>query len=301
MTDKRKALGRGLETLLPSRTATQPPTAAPSSSAVAPAHDSGEAVHELPVELIDPNPYQTRSYVRGPALDELAASIAMSGVLQPVTVRPVAEGRFQLIAGQRRLSASKQAGRTTIPAIVRQVSNEQAAEMTIIENLQRLDLNPIDQARGFERLGREFNLTQEEMAQRTGKDRATVSNFLRLLKLPQDVQTMLEHGHMSFGHAKALLTLDNPNTILTIGYKVYKDALSVRQTEDYVAELLQRNPKPKKEQRPADPHVKEAERRIRAALGMSVTIRDKRGRGKVVIAYNSLEDFDRIMEALEKG
>src|SRR5271157_2568982 len=156
MTEKRKALGRGLETLLPSRTATQAPPAATAASAPAPAHPSHETVREIPVDLIDPNPYQTRTYIKGPSLDELAASIAISGVLQPITVRPAPDGRFQLIAGQRRWMASQQAGRATVPAIVRHVSNEQAMEMTIIENLQREDLNPIDQARGFERLGREF-------------------------------------------------------------------------------------------------------------------------------------------------
>ena len=156
MTEKRKVLGRGLETLLPSRTATQPP--AHVASAAAPAQAQGEAVRHIPVELIDRNPYQTRAHTDEVALGELAASIKVSGVVQPITVRPEASGRFQLIAGERRWLASQRAGKTTVPAIVRHVSNEQAMEMTIIENLQREDLNPLEQARAFERLGREFGL-----------------------------------------------------------------------------------------------------------------------------------------------
>ena len=181
--EKRKVLGRGLETLLPSRSG-QTPTSAPVHA--------GEAVHQLPVEIIDPNPYQTRSRVDETALKELADSIKATGVLQPVTVRPIADGRYQLIAGERRWLASQKAGRATVPAIVRQVSNEQAMEMTIIENLQREDLNPVEQARAFDRLSREFGLTQEQIALHTGKERSSVANFLRLLRLPTPVQAYIE-------------------------------------------------------------------------------------------------------------
>ncbi len=295
MTEKRKALGRGLETLLPSRTATQPAQAHPSAAATAPAHAPGETVRQIPVELIDRNPYQTRGHLDEVALAELAASIKASGVVQPVTLRPEANGRFQLIAGERRWLASQRAGKTTVPAIVRHVSNEQAMEMTIIENLQREDLNPMEQARAFARLGHEFGLTQEQIAQRTGKDRSSIANFLRLLKLPNDVQAMVEHGQLSLGHAKALMALDSPGMIQLMALKTVASALSVRQTEKLVTNLMHPPEKVQKE-RQIDPNVKETERQIRAALGMAVTIHDRDGKGKVVIEYGNLEEFDRIMD-----
>ena len=170
MNDKRKVLGRGLDSLIP---------AARAASANQPVSTPGEMIRQLPVEQIDRNPYQTRSRFDETALAELAESIKASGVVQPILVRPQLNGRFQLIAGERRWLASQRAGKTTVPAIVKQVSNEQAMEMTIVENLQREDLNPVEQARAYERLGREFGLTQEQMAQRTGKDRTTVANFQR--------------------------------------------------------------------------------------------------------------------------
>src|SRR5450631_596282 len=210
--DKRKALGRGLDTLLPSR---QTP-----ATASAPAVHAGEAIHQLAIELIDRNPYQTRAHVDEPALRELADSINASGVLQPITVRAIPGGRYQLIAGERRWLASHRAGKSTVPSIVRQVSNEQAMEMTIIENLQREDLNPIEQARAFDRLGREFGLTQDQISQHTGKERSSVANFLRLLRLPAPVQAYIEGGHLSFGHAKVLLALDTPDAMFKIASKV---------------------------------------------------------------------------------
>ncbi len=234
------------------------------------------------------------------ALAELAASIKVSGVVQPITVRPEANGRFQLIAGERRWLASKVAEKTTVPAIVRHVSNEQAMEMTIIENLQREDLNPIEQARAFARLGREFGLTQEQIAQRTGKDRSSIANFLRLLKLPNDVQAMVEQGQLSFGHAKALMALDSPGMIQLMALRATHLSLSVRQTEKLVTNWM--HPPEKVEKTPEiDPNVKEAERQIRAALGMAVTIHDKEGKGKVVIEYGNLEDFDRLLDWFVKG
>src|SRR5271169_3256286 len=229
MMDKRKALGRGLDTLLPSR---QTPAPAPTTVL------QGEAVHQLALELIDRNPYQTRSHVDESALQELADSIKSTGVLQPVTVRAVPGGRYQLIAGERRWLASQRAGKTTVPAIVRHVSNEQAMEMTIIENLQREDLNPIEQARAFARLGREFGLTQEQIAQRTGKERSSIANFLRILKLPNDVQAMVERGELSFGHAKALMGLDSPGMIQLMALRATHLSLSVRQTEKLVTNWM---------------------------------------------------------------
>jgi ParB family transcriptional regulator, chromosome partitioning protein len=288
---KKKVLGRGLDTLLPAARA----TAAPASIATA---MSGDLVKEIPVEQIDRNPYQTRSRVAEDALNELAASIKASGVVQPIVVRPQHGGRYQLIAGERRWRASQRAGKTTVPAIVRQVSNEQAMEMTIVENLQREDLNSMEQARAYERLGREFGLTQEQMAQRTGKDRSSVANFLRLLRLPEQIQTMIEDGKLSFGHAKALMPLDSPEAIVKVAQRVVMLSMSVRQTEGVVANLLHPPEKPVLAERQIDPNVKEAERELARALGVKVAITDKRGRGKIQLEYKSLEDFDRILDAL---
>lgn len=297
---KRKALGRGLESLLPSR---PNPTVEIAASAAAPA--AGGKPLEIPVEEIDRNPYQTRRGFDEEKLDELAASIKASGVVQPIIVRTGDNGRYTLITGERRWLASQRAGKETIPAIVREVSDVQAMEMTIVENLQREDLNPMEQAHAFERLGKEFKMTQEEMSLRTGKDRPSIGNFLRLLKLPVDVQLMVENGQLSFGHAKALLALP-PEKISTAAWKVQHMHLSVRSTEKYVQGII--NPemvaKPVQiaEQRMVDPNVREAEDRLRRSLGLKVTIEDKKGRGKVIIEYAGIDDFDSILAALgERG
>lgn len=289
---KRKALGRGLETLLPSR-----PTA---SAAAAPAAPANDGVRELPIDVIDPNPYQTRSHYDESALKELADSIAASGVIQPVIVRPAANGRFHLIAGERRWMASQSIGKSSIPAIVRQVSPAVAMEMTIIENLQREDLNPMEQARAYDRLSREFHLTQEQMAQRTGKERASVANFLRLLKLPDAVQQKVASGELSFGHAKVLLMLDSADAIAKAAAKVLQLSMSVRQTEKYVHGLLHPEEKQaqQKPERVVDPNVRDAERQMQAKLGVRVQIEDRGGRGRITLDYATLEDFDRIIETL---
>src|ERR1700733_370081 len=297
-TPKRRALGKGLESLLPRVQAT---VAAPAEAPKPPAAEIPGKPHEIPVGEIDRNPYQTRTRVDEQQLTELANSIASTGVVQPIVVRPLPNGRFQLIAGEGRWLASQKAGKETVPAIIRQVSDEQAMEMTIVENLQRADLNPMEQARAFERLGREFKLTQEQMAQRTGKDRASVSNFLRLLRLPSEVQSKVETGDLTFGHARALLPLENPETILKAAQKVSALSMSVRQTESYVQGLLNPEKKTKSEQKEKealDPNVREARDLLQRALGLKVSIEDKNGRGRVIIEYSRLEDFDALLEAI---
>jgi ParB family transcriptional regulator, chromosome partitioning protein len=292
--DKRKALGRGLDSLLPSR-----PTITPIAM---PAAQAAVSALEIPIDSIDPNPYQTRRRINETALEELAESIRASGVVQPVILRPIANGRFQLVAGERRWHASKRAGKTTIPAVVRQISNEQAMEITIIENLQREDLNPMEQARAFERLSREFSLTQEQIAARTGKDRASIANFIRLLKLPEDVQNALEAGALSFGHGKVLLALAGfPEHMERAAREIIEKQLSVRQTEELVARLLNPQAAEQKQEKPAvpvDPNVREAQRNLESSLGVKVEIHDRKGKGKIILKYGSLEDFDRIVEAL---
>jgi ParB family chromosome partitioning protein len=289
---KRRALGKGLDSLLPR---------VPTASAPAAVENEGGKPLEIPIEQLDLNPFQTRSHMDEEQLAELAASITANGVVQPVLVRPLANGRFQLIAGERRWRASKLAGKKTIPAILRQVSDEQAMEITIVENLQRADLNPMEQARAFERLGREFHMTQEQMATRTGKDRATVANFLRLLKLPDSVQARVETGELTYGHARALLAFEHAEEMEMAARRVVGHSLSVRQTENYVAGLLHPERGAKKEPKPdisIDPNVREVQERLQRALGLKVHIEDHNGHGRVIIEYAQLEDFDGLLEQL---
>jgi ParB family transcriptional regulator, chromosome partitioning protein len=293
---KRRALCKGLESLLPGRSGFTPAPA----TAAAPVPDEGKP-RDIPVDQIERNPFQTRATVDESGLKELSASIAASGVVQPVLVRPLADNRFQLIAGERRWLASKLAGKITVPAILRHVSDEQAMEITIVENLQRTDLNPMEQARAYDRLAHHFKMTQEQMAVRTGKDRASVANFLRLLRLPLEVQQKVESGSLSFGHARTLLSLESPEAILKAAQKVSALSMSVRQTESYVQGLL--NPEKtakgeQKEKAQIDPNVREARDLLQRALGLKVSIEDKNGRGRVIIEYSRLEDFDALLEAL---
>jgi ParB family chromosome partitioning protein len=291
---ERRALGKGLDSLL-------------GRAAPAPAiHAEAEAGRPLEIALadIDRNPFQTRVQFDEKLLSELAESITANGVVQPVLVRPLPNGRYQLIAGERRWLASQKAGKSTIPVILRQVSDEQAMEITIVENLQRADLNPIEQARAYERLGREFGMTQEQMAHRTGKDRASVANYLRLLKLPESIQSKVAGGTLSYSHARVLLTLEHAEDIERAAAKIISLSLSVRQAETYVQGLMfpdrsekSRTPEPK----PVDPNVREAQEKLQRTLGLRVKIEDHGGRGRVIIEYARLEDFDTLFEALSKN
>jgi ParB family chromosome partitioning protein len=296
---KRRALGKGLESLLPSRPA---PATVPVITAVA--EPTGKPL-EIPLDHIERNPFQTRTRFDEAQLTELTQSIAASGVVQPIVVRPLSQQnghvRYQLITGERRWLASRKAGKATIPAIVRQASDEQTLEMTIVENLQRADLNPMEQARAYQRLSHDFKMTQEQMATRTGKERASVANFLRLLRLPEPIQHKVESGDLSFGHARTLLALDSPESITAAAQKVMALNLSVRQTESYVQGLINPEAKPKKDAKPTqleDPNVREAQDRLQRTLGLKVHIEDKKGKGRVIIEYSGLEDFDSILSAL---
>jgi ParB family chromosome partitioning protein len=292
---KRFALGKGLESLLPAKPA-------PAVVEIAAAAEPAGKPLEIAVELIDRNPFQTRTTFDEAKLAELAASIAVSGVVQPIVVRPGKDGRYTLITGERRLMASKLAGKATIPSIIREVSNVQAMEMTIVENLQRADLNPMEQAHAYARLSNEFHMTQEQMAIRTGQGRAMIANYLRLLKLPESLRKQVETGELSFGHAKCLLALESEEAMIAAAQKISALHLSVRMTENYVQGLLHPEFKAK-EAKPApaiDPNVREAQDHLRRTLGLKVTIEDKHGKGKVVIEYSGVEDFDAILAALGK-
>ena len=349
MQDKKRVLGRGLESLIPAaRTyVPAPPVGTPPPPAVVLEEFAGERVHEIRLEEIEPSPYQPRRRQDEAALEELAQSIRVQGVLQPIVVRAVSAGRsmvegavvagdailedvpgvsgadyvhgaetratetratqahikYQLIAGERRWLASKRAGRETVPAIVRVVSNEQAMEIALIENLQREDLDCMEMATAFERLGREFALTQDEMARRTGKDRTTITNLLRLLKLPEEVRTALSRHDLSFSHAKELMSIEDPTVMTAAAQRVMRDGLSVKQTQELVNRMVWLTPsedKPKKKVVVEDPNVRAARIELEGRLGCRVKIQDKNGKGKVIIEYKGLDDFDRIVDALSR-
>ncbi len=314
--EKRKALGRGLESLLPGG----PRTVTAGGAAAAPdvtAHSmvlpevfaqaqtvSGQAVVHIALEQIEHNPYQTRYHFDQEALEELAESIRASGVVQPIVVRPGAEGRYLLILGERRCRASKLAGKATIPAIVRKVSDQQAAEMTVVENLQRQDLNCMEQAAAFAKLSRDFGLTQEQIGQRVGISRESVSNYMRLLKLPGTVMQHLQEGHLGFSEARELLKLPDNDTIAAIAQEAVDKHLSFYQLMDRIEGITIKIHQRVDETAPRgarwiDPNVRAAQTELERTLGMRVRIRDRKGKGKIVIEYATLEDFDRVVEMLK--
>ena len=264
----------------------------------------GSAALELALDSIDSNPHQTRMDFDDELLKELARSIQVQGVLQPIVVRPGVDGRYVLILGERRLRASRIAGKATIPAIVKRVSEQQAAEMTIVENLQRQDLDCLEQAEAFAHLSTEFGLTQEEIGKRVGASRETVSNYLRLLKLPTDVQNFLSRGDLTYSHARELLVLHDESQISKLAQLAVKKRMSVLQLEDEVMNLnlpLQGS-EPEKVgggARWVDPNVRSAQRTLETILGMRVRIRDRKGKGKITIEYGTLEDFDRVVGMLK--
>ena len=303
--EKRKALGRGLESLLPGGPRIVAPGAAPK-----PATDTAlpsppmerppsvEGLAFLELDKIIENPYQTRREFKEESLEELAESIRASGVVQPVVVRPAGDGRYILILGERRCRASRLAGKAAVPAIIRRVSDEQAAEMTIIENLQRQDLNCLEQAEAFARLSRDFGLTQEQIGKRVGMSRESVSNYMRVLKLPKEVQQYLASGDMGFSEARVLLQLTDFTLVPKIAAEAVAKHLSVKQLEALVDRT---NVPPVPVAKPVareDPNVHAAQMDLERALGVRVQIHDRHGKGKIVIEYATLEDFDRVVEML---
>ena len=272
--------------------------------AVAERRPDGSAALELALDSIESNPHQTRMDFDDELLKELARSIQVQGVLQPIVVRPGVDGRYVLILGERRLRASRIAGKATIPAIVKRVSEQQAAEMTIVENLQRQDLDCLEQAEAFAHLSTEFGLTQEEIGKRVGASRETVSNYLRLLKLPVDVQNFLSRGDLTYSHARELLVLHDESQISKLAQLAVKKRMSVLQLEDEVLNLNlpMEGSGPEKAgggARWVDPNVRSAQRTLETILGMRVRIRDRKGKGKITIEYGTLEDFDRVVGMLK--
>jgi ParB family chromosome partitioning protein len=274
-----------------------------SIQAVAETRVAGNVVANIPIELIGKNPYQTRFVFDEDMLRELAESIREHGVVQPVVVRPAEkDGRYILVLGERRLRASKLAGKDTIPAIVRKVSLQQAAEMTVLENVVREDLNPIEQAQAFKVLSQEFKLTQAQIAERIGVSRESVSNYMRLLRLPEEVTVQVAHGRVSFSEARELLALENPEHILV----VLTELLLKSHTLDEIAERVRRLNESaipgagakRGTARWVDPNVRAAQLDMERTLGMRVRIADRNGKGKIVIEYASVDDYERVTAML---
>ncbi len=262
-------------------------------------------VLQLPLDQIDANPHQTRYDFDAENLEELAFSIKANGVVQPVVVRPGEEGRYILVLGERRCRASKLAGKTTVPAIVQRVSEQQAAEMTVIENLQREDLNCLEQAAAFAKLSRDFGMTQQQIGGRVGRSRESISNYMRLLKLPGAVLEYLKHNKLSFGQAREMLALENPELITRVADEAVKKNLTDVQVEDLVAKLNgwpSSNPglpeSRKGGARWMDPNVRSAQMELERVLGLRVRIRDRKGKGKIVIEYATVDDYERVVDAL---
>ena len=265
----------------------------------------GEMFYQLSMNLIDENPYQTRRVFDEEALGELADSIRAQGLLQPIIVRPGKEaGRFTLILGERRLRATHIAGIRTIPAIVKRVSEQQAAEMTIVENLQRQELNCIEQADAFARLSTNFHLTQQQIADRVGMSRGAVSNYMRLLTLGDGIVGALQKGKLTYSHARLLLMVQNPEHRWKLAQKAIEEKMSVAKLESLV--MGSETPASEGEAKSGgarwvDPNVRAAQRSIEEILGMRVRIRDQHGRGKIVIVYDTIQDFDRVVGMLKGG
>ncbi|MHA7811051.1 MAG: ParB/RepB/Spo0J family partition protein [Marinobacter adhaerens] len=257
-------------------------------------HD-GE-LREVPIDLIQRGRYQPRRDMDPAALQELADSIRQQGVMQPVVVRPIAEGRYELIAGERRWRATQMAGLDSIPAIIRDVPDEAAIAMALIENIQRENLNPIEEAFALQRLQDEFGLTQAQVAEAVGKSRTTITNLLRLIGLSEDVRIMLEHGDLEMGHGRAMLTLA-PELQMQVAKQVVAKSLSVRQTEALVRRVQQEIPDSKSRKKGVvDPNIRALQDDLAERLGARVSIdHGQRGKGKLVIEYSSLDELDGIL------
>jgi ParB family transcriptional regulator, chromosome partitioning protein len=289
----KNVLGRGLNTLLPSRS--QPPQT-PQSSPETPVPDP--PVTDLAIDKIVPNPFQPRKAFDQASLNELAQSIRTDGVIQPLAVRKSGD-RYQIIAGERRWRASQIAGLTTVPVRVTEMADDRMLEVALVENIQREDLNPIETAIAFHSLSEDLGLSHEEIGQRTGKDRATITNFIRLLQLPADVQQLVQDRTLSPGHARALLKLDGPDVIRDFTAKTIMNDWSVRTLEQVTTKYKNPSAKLPVEEKTQDPNVRAAIDDLERVLGTRVRIVEKgRGKGRVEIDYFSQDDLDRIYSVI---
>ncbi len=277
---QRRGLGKGLEALIP------------------PAEGPTVGLMQVPISAITPNPMQPRTALDPEALAELAASIREHGLIQPLIVTQLAPERYQLIAGERRWQAARMAGLPTVPVIVKEATPQQALELALVENIQRADLNPLEEASAFHQLVEEFGLTQEQVAERVGKSRVAVTNALRLLRLPVEVKQALAEGIIHAGHARALLSLSTPEAQVAALKVVIKKELSVRQTEELVRRLLT-EPRPQKAGQAPNPETQALEQEFRASLGTKVNLyRNRKGQGRLVIHFYSEEELQAIYHAI---
>ena len=297
MAAKKRGLGRGLDALLGSAARQQSPApelkAVPVPEVVDAPADS--ALRALPVDIIERGEYQPRVDMHQESLQDLANSIAAQGVVQPIVVRSIGENRYEIIAGERRWRAAQMAGLHEIPAVVREVDDRSAIAIALIENIQRENLNPLEEARALQRLIKEFELTHEQAADAVGRSRAAVSNILRLLDLDESVKGMLERGEIEMGHARALLALAGAKQI-EAARQVISRGLSVRATEGLIRQLQQKRTT-KSSAKPKDPDIQKLETSLADKLGAGVLLRQgKGGKGKLEISYNSLDELDGILE-----
>lgn len=280
MTNRKRGLGRGLDALL-----------GPSGT------DQSVALREIPVEFIHPGKYQPRHEMDSEALSDLAESIKTQGVIQPIVVRTVAADNYEIIAGERRWRATQLAGLDKIPVIIRDVSDESAVAISLIENIQREDLNPMEEAAALQRLQDEFHLTHQQMAEAVGKNRTTVTNFLRLMNLSTPVAALLEKGELEMGHARALLTLTDEQQSL-LAKDVVSKGLNVRQTESLVRKVVAGKTGNQRTQR-VDVDSRQLEERISEKIAQPVSIHHTtKGKGRLIIKYNSLDELDGILAHL---
>ncbi len=294
---KRKGLGRGLDSLISGATGVTPAEAIKAATEAIHQDPSSESLdgtlRHLPVEFLQRGKYQPRRDMHPEALEELAESIKAQGVMQPIVVRPIGENSYEIIAGERRWRATQLAGLDTIPAVIREVADETAIAMALIENIQREDLNPMEEAMALKRLQDEFELTQQEVADAVGKSRTAVTNLLRLLNLSEDVKTMLEHGDLEMGHARCILTLE-PIKQKELACTIVAKGLSVRQAEAMAKKAQEeKNPaKPEKEEH-GSKDLKRLEENLGEHVGVPVQLQHSaKGNGKLVLKYNSLDELD---------
>ncbi len=303
MATKKRGLGRGLDALLGASTAGADKAEDASGSAIGESADQSAHqkvdLREVPIDLIRRGKYQPRRDMDPDALQELADSIKAQGVMQPIVIRPVAENRYEIIAGERRWRATQLAGLDVIPAQIREVPDDAAIAMALIENIQREDLNPVEEAIALQRLQQEFELTQQQVADAVGKSRSTITNLLRLMTLRDDVRTLLEHGDIEMGHARALLGLPGDEQSAA-AQTVLSKALSVRQTEALVRTLVDAKSRPAKPADRMDPNVRKLQDDLAEKLGAKVQIQHAAsGKGKLILSYSSLDELDGILEHIK--
>ena len=303
---KKKALGRGLSALLSDNTPEEKlevDIQSPATPASAAKTTVVSGIAEIPVEEIEVNPFQPRTHFDQEALQELSESIKVHGIIQPITVRRLTANQYQLISGERRFQASKLAELKTIPAYIRSANDQQMLEMALIENIQRENLNAIEIALSYQRLISECSLKQDELGERVGKNRATVTNYLRLLRLPPDIQIAVRDNRLSMGHARAIINVENPDKQLYIFKKTLEDDLSVRKVEELVREMSPKKPEKAEDkgETPAAPNreITQLQSRLSSHFGTRVVVRSDGGKGEIKIPFLSVEDLNRIIDILK--